>query len=57
MVLVAGYGICYELTQVKGIGAIFESNLEPWITSFFALSLTTNVIATSAYLRMSESGV
>ncbi|KAI0742395.1 hypothetical protein C8Q80DRAFT_904930 [Daedaleopsis nitida] len=43
---IAGYGICYELTQVKGSGAIFETNLVPWITSFFSLSLTTNVIAT-----------
>ncbi|KAI0742409.1 hypothetical protein C8Q80DRAFT_1221032 [Daedaleopsis nitida] len=43
---VAGYGICYELTQVKRPGAIFQSNLVPWITSFFSLSLTTNVIAT-----------
>ncbi|KAI0753722.1 hypothetical protein C8Q74DRAFT_332339 [Fomes fomentarius] len=43
---VAGYGICYQLTQVTGTGAIFESNLVPWITSFFSLSLTTNVLAT-----------
>ncbi|RPD72789.1 hypothetical protein L226DRAFT_436617, partial [Lentinus tigrinus ALCF2SS1-7] len=43
---IAGYGICYELTQVKGVGAIFEGNLKPWITSFFSLSLTTNVLAT-----------
>ncbi|KAH9916603.1 uncharacterized protein BXZ73DRAFT_105796 [Epithele typhae] len=43
---VAGYGICVELTMVKGVGAIFEGNLVPWITSFFSLSLTTNVLAT-----------
>ncbi|RDX48938.1 hypothetical protein OH76DRAFT_1351387 [Lentinus brumalis] len=43
---IAGYGICYELTQIKGVGAIFENNLVPWITSFFSLSLTTNVLAT-----------
>ncbi|KAI0753728.1 hypothetical protein C8Q74DRAFT_1306594 [Fomes fomentarius] len=43
---VAGYGICYQLTQVTGTGAIFESKLVPWITSFFSLSLTTNVLAT-----------
>ncbi|KAI0640930.1 hypothetical protein C8Q79DRAFT_423466 [Trametes meyenii] len=43
---VSGYGICVELTKIKGSGAIFEGNLAPWITSFFALSLTTNVLAT-----------
>ncbi|KAM5534169.1 hypothetical protein V8D89_012189 [Ganoderma adspersum] len=41
---IAGYGVCYELAHAQG--AVFASNLKPWITSFFSLSLTTNVIAT-----------
>ncbi|TBU39011.1 hypothetical protein BD309DRAFT_970594 [Dichomitus squalens] len=44
---IAGYGICVVLTQIKGSGAIFSRNLVPWITSFFSLSLTTNVITTT----------
>lgn len=47
VLIVTGYGICYELAQVKGTDAIFASSLKPWITSFFSLSLTTNVLATS----------
>ena len=47
--LVAGYGICVVLTTLTGSDAIFSGNLVPWITSFFALSLTTNVIATSEH--------
>ncbi|PIL26518.1 hypothetical protein GSI_12276 [Ganoderma sinense ZZ0214-1] len=43
---IAGYGICVVLTTLSGSDAIFSGNLVPWITSFFALSLTTNVIAT-----------
>ncbi|KAI1795337.1 hypothetical protein LXA43DRAFT_881965 [Ganoderma leucocontextum] len=43
---ISGYGICFVLTTLTGSGAIFAGNLVPWITSFFALSLTTNVIAT-----------
>ena len=51
---VAGYGICVELTMLKGSGAIFENGLAPWITSFFSLSLTTNVIATSTLVVLSD---
>ncbi|RDX40975.1 hypothetical protein OH76DRAFT_1365346 [Lentinus brumalis] len=43
---IAGYGACYEFTLIDGTTPIFESNLQPWITSFFVLSLTTNVLAT-----------
>ena len=49
---VAGYGICVVLTQIQGSDAIFARNLVPWITSFFSLSLTTNVIATSKRIRI-----
>ena len=49
---VSGYGICVVLTQIQGSDAIFARNLVPWITSFFSLSLTTNVIATSKRIRI-----
>ena len=52
--LVAGYGICVVLTTLTGSDAIFSGNLVPWITSFFALSLTTNVIATSEHPSISS---
>ncbi|KAM5534168.1 hypothetical protein V8D89_012188 [Ganoderma adspersum] len=43
---VAGYGICINISLGGGSESIFSSHLKPWITSFFALSLTTNVLAT-----------
>ncbi|CDO76073.1 hypothetical protein BN946_scf184814.g6 [Trametes cinnabarina] len=43
---VAGYGACAEVGLTKNGDAIFASNLQPWIESFFALSLTTNLLAT-----------
>ena len=46
---VAGYGACVEIGLVKGVGAIFAENLQPWIRAFFSLSLTTNLIATCEY--------
>ena len=50
---VAGYGACVEIGMVKGIGAIFAANLQPWIRAFFSLSLTTNLLTTREYLRQS----
>ena len=32
--------------MVKGVGAIFAENLQPWIRAFFSISLTTNILAT-----------
>ncbi len=52
--IVAGYGACYEFTLIDGTTPIFESNLQPWITSFFVLSLTTNVLATCEYSVLSR---
>ncbi|CDO76588.1 hypothetical protein BN946_scf184868.g2 [Trametes cinnabarina] len=43
---VAGYGACVEIGLAKQGNAIFAENLQPWIRSFFALSLTTNLLAT-----------
>ncbi|KAL7278438.1 hypothetical protein ACG7TL_007435 [Trametes sanguinea] len=43
---VAGYGACVEIGLAKQGNAIFADNLQPWIRSFFALSLTTNLLAT-----------
>ncbi|KAI8992744.1 hypothetical protein BD414DRAFT_482056 [Trametes punicea] len=43
---IAGYGACAEVGLTKAGDAIFASNLQPWIESFFALSLTTNLLAT-----------
>ncbi|KAI0753775.1 hypothetical protein C8Q74DRAFT_336231 [Fomes fomentarius] len=43
---VAGYGACYQFTLISSATAIFQSNLQPWITSFFCLSLGTNLICT-----------
>ncbi|KAI8992748.1 hypothetical protein BD414DRAFT_482075 [Trametes punicea] len=43
---VAGYGACVEIGLAKEGNAIFADNLQPWIRSFFALSLTTNLLAT-----------
>ncbi|KAL7278439.1 hypothetical protein ACG7TL_007436 [Trametes sanguinea] len=43
---VAGYGACVEIGLAKQDNAIFADNLQPWIRSFFALSLTTNLLAT-----------
>ncbi|TBU44153.1 hypothetical protein BD309DRAFT_958987 [Dichomitus squalens] len=43
---VAGYGACAEIGMVKGVGAIFAANLQPWIRAFFSLSLTTNLLTT-----------
>ena len=46
---VAGYGACFMFTLIDDAAAIFETNLQPWITSFFSLSLTTNLLATCEY--------
>ncbi|TFK90719.1 hypothetical protein K466DRAFT_484278 [Polyporus arcularius HHB13444] len=43
---VSGYGACVEIGMVKGQGAIFAENLQPWIRAFFSISLTTNILAT-----------
>ncbi|KAI0655778.1 hypothetical protein C8Q70DRAFT_415098 [Cubamyces menziesii] len=43
---IAGYGACVEVGLTKAGDAIFAGNLKPWIESFFALSLTTNLFAT-----------
>lgn len=32
--------------MVRGQGAIFAQNLQPWIRAFFSISLTTNILAT-----------
>ena len=45
---VAGYGACAEIGLAKGGDAIFANQLQPWIRSFFSLSLTTNLLATCA---------
>ncbi|KAI0632632.1 hypothetical protein C8Q77DRAFT_1118742 [Trametes polyzona] len=42
----AGFGACVELGLSKEGNAIFAENLQPWIRAFFALSLTTNLLAT-----------
>ncbi|KAI0742276.1 hypothetical protein C8Q80DRAFT_1107918 [Daedaleopsis nitida] len=43
---IAGYGACFQFTLISSAAAIFTSNLQPWITSFFVLSLTTNLSTT-----------
>lgn len=45
--VVVSYGIPITVARVGGSDDIFSSQISPWITSFFALSLTTNVLATS----------
>ncbi|KAM5539654.1 hypothetical protein V8D89_006763 [Ganoderma adspersum] len=42
---VTGLIACQHMTQIAGLGVIFAETLAPWITAFFALSLTTNVLA------------
>ena len=36
--------------MVKGVGAIFAENLQPWIRAFFSISLTTNILATGKFI-------
>ncbi|KAJ7096110.1 hypothetical protein C8R44DRAFT_644554, partial [Mycena epipterygia] len=43
---VTGYGATHGLLLVRQGGVLFEG-LAPWITTFFALSLTLNIICTS----------
>ncbi|KAJ8502153.1 hypothetical protein ONZ51_g158 [Trametes cubensis] len=43
---VTGIGVCVEIGLTKPGNPIFASNLQPWIRTFFALSLTTNLFAT-----------
>ncbi|KAM5545520.1 hypothetical protein V8D89_000558 [Ganoderma adspersum] len=43
---VAGYGACAEIGLVKGVGVIFAKSIASWGEAFFALSLTTNLLAT-----------
>ncbi|KAI1793718.1 hypothetical protein LXA43DRAFT_1073066 [Ganoderma leucocontextum] len=43
---VAGYGACAEIGLVKGVGVIFAKSIAAWGEAFFALSLTTNMLAT-----------
>ena len=52
--VVVSYGIPITVARVGGSDDIFSSQISPWITSFFALSLTTNVLATSECLLMSS---
>nr|VWO96604.1 N/A [Ganoderma boninense] len=42
---ITGLIACQHMTRIEGLGVIFAQTLAPWITSFFALSLTTNVLA------------
>ncbi|OBZ74481.1 hypothetical protein A0H81_05134 [Grifola frondosa] len=44
---ISGYGACYEFTTVTDPELIFQSALRPWITTFFCISLCTNVLATT----------
>ena len=43
------YGIPVTVARVGGSDNIFSHRIAPWITSFFALTLATNVLATSKY--------
>ncbi|KAM5537255.1 hypothetical protein V8D89_008985 [Ganoderma adspersum] len=43
---ISGYGIPINVARGGPSETIFSSHLVPWITSFFTLSLTTNVLAT-----------
>ncbi|KAI0655757.1 hypothetical protein C8Q70DRAFT_413470 [Cubamyces menziesii] len=47
---VTGIGVCVEIGLTKPGNPIFASNLQPWIRTFFALSLTTNLFATGSSL-------
>ncbi|KAJ7214325.1 hypothetical protein GGX14DRAFT_443730, partial [Mycena pura] len=43
---VTGYGVTYLLGKAAGNG-IFFAQLQPWITSFFSMSLSINVLCTT----------
>ncbi|PIL26315.1 hypothetical protein GSI_12071 [Ganoderma sinense ZZ0214-1] len=43
---VVAYGIPVTVARVGGSDNIFSPQITPWITSFFALTLATNVLAT-----------
>ncbi|KAM5534176.1 hypothetical protein V8D89_012196 [Ganoderma adspersum] len=43
---IVAYGISITVARVGGSNDIFSSQISPWIKSFFALSLTMNVLAT-----------
>ncbi|KAJ7052954.1 hypothetical protein C8F01DRAFT_1032778 [Mycena amicta] len=43
---VTGYGVTYLLGKAAGNG-IFFAQLQPWITSFFSMSLSINLICTA----------
>ncbi|KAM5534184.1 hypothetical protein V8D89_008983 [Ganoderma adspersum] len=43
---ISGYGVPINVALGGPSETIFSKHLVPWITSFFALSLTTNVLAT-----------
>ena len=47
--VVAGYGACAEIGLVKGVGVVFAKSIASWGEAFFALSLTTNQLATCEY--------
>ena len=50
--IVSGYGACFEYTLINDAADIFTSDLQPFILSFFALSLSTNMICTSKSLAL-----
>ncbi|KDQ18747.1 hypothetical protein BOTBODRAFT_520017 [Botryobasidium botryosum FD-172 SS1] len=43
---ITGYGTCYHLALLKPGQSVFLIALKPWITSYFAITLTTNVMCT-----------
>ncbi|KAI0324272.1 hypothetical protein GY45DRAFT_432739 [Cubamyces sp. BRFM 1775] len=43
---VVGIGVCVEIARTAIGDAIFAPNLQPWIRSFFAISLATTLFAT-----------
>lgn len=44
----SGIGILYSFARVEPQADIFVIELQNWITAFFALTLATNIICTSA---------
>lgn len=46
---VAGFGATYEFSHAAPGAEVFLPAIVPWITSFIALTLSTNVVCTSKY--------
>lgn len=44
---VAGFGATYEFSHAAPGAEVFLPTIVPWVTSFIALTLSTNVVCTS----------